>query len=308
MHKNKLVCLLGPTAGGKTKLAAWFCERVGGEIISADSRQVYRGMDIGTGKDISDYYVEGMLIPYHLIDIRNPGEKYNIFEFANDFKRVYKCISDVGKLPVLCGGSGLYIESVIGNYQLLAVPTNDELRKKLQGKTLQELGIILSTYKKLHNHTDTDTIKRAIRAIEIADYEKLHGKVMQSEPEFNNLIFGIAYDRETRRERITARLKERLGQGLLEEGRQLLQNGLSLEDMEYYGLEYKYMALHLSGRLSLDEMAEKLNTAIHQFAKRQMTWFRRMERNGVKIHWIDPNMNFDKKLTYMLTKYQDTFC
>jgi len=293
---------LGHTAAGKTALAAHLASRIGGEVISADSRQVYVGMDIGTGKDIGDYTVGGVAVPCHLIDICNPGDKYNVFEFTRDFEKTYDDIVSRAKFPVLCGGSGLYLEAVLNNFVMLRVPANDELRSKLEGKSLAELSDILSGYRKLHNHTDTDTIKRAVRAIEIADYEKHHGEMKQLPSQLKTLIFGVVYDRDTRRSRITARLTERLENGMIEEARRLLDQGLSHEDMEYYGLEYKYLSLHLSGKLSRDEMFSQLNTAIHQFAKRQMTWFRRMERNGTEIHWIDPDWSFDEKLNYMLQK------
>jgi len=293
---------LGHTAAGKTALAAHLASRIGGEVISADSRQVYVGMDIGTGKDIGDYTVGGVVVPCHLIDICNPGDKYNVFEFTRDFEKTYDDIVSRAKFPVLCGGSGLYLEAVLNNFVMLRVPANDELRSKLEGKSLTELSDILSGYRKLHNHTDTDTIKRAVRAIEIADFEKHHGEMKQVPSKLKTLIFGVAYDRDTRRSRITARLTERLENGMIEEARRLLDKGLSHEDMEYYGLEYKYLSLHLSGKLSRNEMFGQLNTAIHQFAKRQMTWFRRMERNGTKIHWIDPDGSFDEKLNYMLQK------
>jgi len=293
---------LGHTAAGKTALAAHLASRIGGEVISADSRQVYVGMDIGTGKDIGDYTVGGVVVPCHLIDICNPGDKYNVFEFTRDFEKTYDDIVSRAKFPVLCGGSGLYLEAVLNNFVMLRVPANDELRSKLEGKSLTELSDILSGYRKLHNHTDTDTIKRAVRAIEIADFEKHHGEMKQVPSKLKTLVFGVAYDRDTRRSRITARLTERLENGMIEEARRLLDKGLSHEDMEYYGLEYKYLSLHLSGKLSRNEMFGQLNTAIHQFAKRQMTWFRRMERNGTKIHWIDPDGSFDEKLNYMLQK------
>lgn len=299
---NNLICILGHTAAGKTALAAHLASRIGGEVISADSRQVYVGMDIGTGKDIGDYTVGGVVVPCHLIDICNPGDKYNVFEFTRDFEKTYDDIVSRAKFPVLCGGSGLYLEAVLNNFVMLRVPANDELRSKLEGKSLTELSDILSGYRKLHNHTDTDTIKRAVRAIEIADFEKHHGEMKQVPSKLKTLVFGVAYDRDTRRSRITARLTERLENGMIEEARRLLDKGLSHEDMEYYGLEYKYLSLHLSGKLSRNEMFGQLNTAIHQFAKRQMTWFRRMERNGTKIHWIDPDGSFDEKLNYMLQK------
>jgi len=299
---NTLICIIGHTAGGKTGLATQLCHAIGGEIISADSRQVYRGMDIGTGKDIEEYTVNGVEIPYHLIDIRIPGDKYNVFEFCNDAKKVLSEIRQRKRQAVLCGGTGLYIEALLKNYSMLNVPINEALRQRLQHKTLDELSIILAQYRKLHNHTDTDTVKRAIRAIEIADYQMHHGEPAGEAPTADALIFGIAYPRDERRRRITERLDYRLNNGMIEEAERLLRNGLSHEDMEYYGLEYKYLSLFLSKKINRNQLFEQLNTAIHQFAKRQMTWFRKMERSGFNIHWLDYTMSHSDTIDSMLAE------
>lgn len=291
-----LLTILGPTASGKTRLAAHLAYELDGEIISADSRQVYRGMDIGTGKDLSDYEIKGRHIPYHLIDIRDAGEKYTLFHYQQDFHRVFRDIADRKKIPILCGGTGLYIESVLKGYRLLDVPENQALRESLSGKTLEELTKILASYKKLHNTTDTDTKKRAIRAIEIADFQaKQQADELNFEP-IDSLIIGIDIDRELRRQYISSRLKKRLDEGLIDEVRQLLQSGVRVEDLLYYGLEYKFVTLYVIGSLSYNEMFTQLETAIHQFAKRQMTWFRGMERRGFAIHWIDATLPLDDKV------------
>ena len=291
-----LLTILGPTASGKTTLAAHLAYELDGEIISADSRQVYRGMDIGTGKDLSDYEINDCHIPYHLIDIRDAGEKYTLFHYQQDFHRVFRNIAGRKKIPILCGGSGLYIESVLKGYRLIDVPENPTLRESLSGKTLEELTEILASYKKLHNTTDTDTKKRAIRAIEIADYQaKQQAEQLTFDP-IDSLIIGIDIDRELRRQHISSRLKKRLEEGLIDEVKQLLQSGVRVDDLLYYGLEYKFVTLYVIGSLSYDEMFAQLETAIHQFAKRQMTWFRGMERRGFAIHWIDATLPLDDKV------------
>jgi tRNA dimethylallyltransferase len=291
-----LLTILGPTASGKTALAAHLAYEIDGEIISADSRQVYRGMDIGTGKDLSDYEIKGRHIPYHLIDIRDAGEKYTLFHYQQDFHRVFRDIADRKKIPILCGGTGLYMESVLKGYRLLDVPENPALRASLSRKTLEELTEILASYKKMHNSTDTDTKKRAIRAIEIADYQaKQQAEELTFDP-IDSLIIGIDIDRELRRQNISSRLKKRLDEGLIDEVRQLLQSGVTVEDLLYYGLEYKFVTLYVIDSLSYDEMFAQLETAIHQFAKRQMTWFRGMERRGFTIHWIDAALPLDEKV------------
>ena len=281
-----LVAIVGPTATGKTQLAVALANRLHGEIISADSRQVYRHMDIGTGKDLAEYRVDGVDIPYHLLDIVDPGYKYNVFEYQTDFFKVYQDICSRQVFPIMCGGSGLYIEAVLAGYQLISVPPNPELRKQLSAKSLEELTAILESYKVLHNQTDTETSVRAIRAIEIEEYYRSHDQVDSDLPDLKPLVIGVDITREDRRKRITKRLKERIESGMIEEAQNLLRMGLTEDDLIYYGLEYKYLALYLSGKLSKQEMFEQLNIAIHQFAKRQMTWFRRMERNGTEIHWM----------------------
>jgi tRNA dimethylallyltransferase len=296
LDNSPLLTILGPTASGKTALAAHLAYEIDGEIISADSRQVYRGMDIGTGKDLSDYEIKGRHIPYHLIDIRDAGEKYTLFHYQQDFHRVFRDIADRKKIPILCGGTGLYMESVLKGYRLLDVPENPALRASLSRKTLEELTEILASYKKMHNSTDTDTKKRAIRAIEIADYQaKQQAEELTFDP-IDSLIIGIDIDRELRRQNISSRLKKRLDEGLIDEVKQLLQSGVTVEDLLYYGLEYKFVTLYVIDSLSYDEMFAQLETAIHQFAKRQMTWFRGMERRGFTIHWIDAALPLDEKV------------
>ena len=294
--KFDLITILGPTASGKTPLAAALADKLDTEIISADSRQVYRRMDLGTGKDLADYTVNGKRIPFHLIDIVEPGTKYNVFEYQRDFLNAYKDITARGKLPILCGGTGMYLESILKGYRLLPVPENPELRKNLEGKSLEELTQILSTYKTLHNSTDVDTAKRAIRAIEIEEYYK-HQPIDEREfPTLNSLIIGVDIDRDLRREKITRRLIQRLEEGMIEEVKGLLAEGIAPEDLIYYGLEYKYLTLHAIGQLTFDEMFVQLETAIHQFAKRQMTWFRGMERRGFTIEWLDATLPTEEKV------------
>lgn len=294
--KYNLLTILGPTATGKTRIAAELAARIDGEIISADSRQIYRKMNLGTGKDYDDYLVGNGRVPYHLIDIHDPGYKYNVFEFQTDFIKVFTEITTRKHTPILCGGTGMYLEAILKSYKLIAVPVNEKLRESLQNKSLTELENILAGYKKLHNKTDTDTIKRAIRAIEIEEYYLAHGENKKELPEINSLIIGVKYDRNSRRKRITERLKARLEQGMVDEVQQLMNSGLSKEDLIYYGLEYKFITMYLTGNLSYTEMVEKLNTAIHQFAKRQMTWFRKMEREGTKINWLDGYMPIEEKI------------
>lgn len=282
-----LITILGPTASGKTSLAAALTARLKTEIISGDSRQVYRRMDLGTGKDLSDYVVDGYKVSYHLIDIVEPGYKYNVFEYQRDFLVAYEDIKARGLLPILCGGTGMYLESILKGYRLLPVPENKELRESLASKSLEELTDILSRYKKLHNSTDVDTVKRAIRAIEIEEYYLTQDVNARSFPEIHSLIIGVDIDRDLRRQKITNRLKKRLQEGMVDEVKVLLKEGINPDDLIYYGLEYKYLTLYAVGKLSYDEMFSQLEIAIHQFAKRQMTWFRGMERRGFQIHWID---------------------
>lgn len=287
MNSYDLITVLGPTASGKTSFACKLAYEIDSEIISGDSRQVYKSMDIGTGKDLDDYIVEGKEIPYYLIDIREAGDKYNIFEYQQDFYKAYREVKDKNKLPILCGGSGLYIESVLRSYPLVNVPENKDLRDRLQEKTLDELTEMLSAYKNLHNKTDVDTVQRAIRAIEIAEYTLQHPVEISETVNLNSLIIGVDIDRETRRKRISQRLKARLKEGMIEEVQSILDTGVQPNDLIYYGLEYKYLTLYLLGELSYNEMYDQLEIAIHQFAKRQMTWFRGMEKRGLKINWID---------------------
>lgn len=291
-----LVTILGPTASGKTPLAAALAYRLNAEIISGDSRQVYRRMDLGTGKDLADYVVDGKRIPNHLIDIVEPGYKYNVFEFQRDFLQAYDDIRQRGVLPILCGGTGMYIESVLKGYKLLPVPENPELRVSLADKSLDELTTILAGYKKLHNSTDVDTVKRAIRAIEIEEYYRQQPVSAREFPAVNSLVIGVDIDRDLRRTKITRRLKQRLDEGMVDEVRALLDAGIPAEDLIYYGLEYKYLTLYAVGQLTYDEMFHQLEIAIHQFAKRQMTWFRGMERRGFNIHWIDASLPMDQKV------------
>ncbi len=291
-----MLTILGPTASGKTTLAAHLARRLGAEIISADSRQIYRGMDIGTGKDLSDYVVDGVSIPYHLIDIADPGYKYNLFEYQRDFLSAYKDIKGRGVFPILCGGTGLYIESVLKAYKMMPVPQNEELRQSLEGKSLEELTAILSTYKTLHNTTDVDTAKRAIRAIEICEYYRSHPQDFVDFPDINCLVVGVDIARDLRREKISKRLRARLDEGMVDEVRRILDSGVSAEDMIYYGLEYKYLTNYVIGNLTYEQMVSELEIAIHQFAKRQMTWFRGMERRGFTIHWVDACLPMDEKV------------
>ena len=301
---QKMITILGPTASGKTPVAARLAAEIGGEIISADSRQVYRRMDIGTGKDLEDYGS----VPYHLIDICEPGTKYNLFEYQQDFYDVYQQIRSRGAVPILCGGTGLYIEAVLKGYHLSPVPQNQALRDSLEGKSLHELSQMLADLKaktgsNMHNTTDVDSCQRAIRAIEIETYNLEHPTPRRELPPVDSVIIGIDIDRELRREKITRRLKARLDHGMVEEVRALLDEGIPAEDLIYYGLEYKFLTEYLTGQLSYDEMFQRLEIAIHQFAKRQMTWFRGMERRGFKIHWISATLPMEEKIAQILSLY-----
>lgn len=291
-----LITILGPTASGKTSLAANLAYDLKAEIISADSRQVYRGMDLGTGKDLADYVVNGQQIPYHLIDVVDAGFKYNLFMYQQDFLKAFEDIRSRNVKPILCGGTGLYLESVLKGYRMIPVPENEALRTSLADKSLEELTAILSTYKTLHNQTDVDTAKRAIRAIEIAEYYRQHPVKEQEFPEINALLVGVDIERDLRREKISKRLKQRLDEGMLDEIRRLLDSGVPADDLIYYGLEYKFLTQHVIGQLTYEEMYQGLETAIHQFAKRQMTWFRGMERRGFKIHWLNANLPMRDKV------------
>ena len=291
-----IVTIIGATAGGKTSLATHLALERNGEIISADSRQVYRGMDIGTGKDIQDYTVNKKKIPYHLIDIVDAGYKYNVFEYQNDFLRVYLDIKSRQKLPILCGGTGMYIESVLRAYKLIRVPKNYELTKKLELKSDKELIEILKTNKEPHNKSDTSTRKRLVRAVEIALYLAKNPEIDINFPKIKSLNIQVVFDRNSRRRRITERLKQRLQNGMIEEVEILIKNGVSPQTLIYYGLEYKFITKYILGELSYNEMFNSLEIAIHQFSKRQMTWFRRMERNGIKIHKIDGHLTMSEKI------------
>ena len=297
---SDLITIIGPTASGKTSFAAELAYRIDGEIISGDSRQVYRQMDIGTGKDLKDYTINGKDINYHLIDIREPGDKYTLFDYQEDFYSAYQNIKARHKQPILCGGSGLYIESVLKGYELLDVPKNNILRKSLQNKSLNELIDILSKYKTLHNSTDTDTKQRAIRAIEIALFEQNRTPCQRNHHPIDALIIGVSIDRDTRREKISSRLKARIEEGMIEEVQSIISSGVASDDLIYYGLEYKLVTLHVIGKLSFQEMFVQLEIAIHQFAKRQMTWFRGMERRGLKINWIDALLPMEEKIDQAL--------
>ena len=297
-----MITILGPTACGKTALAVSLAAKMGGEIISADSRQVYRGMDVGTGKDLSEYQMDGKQILYHLIDIEEAGQKYNLFRFQEDFNAAYEDITSRGVQPILCGGTGLYMEAVLKGYALSPVPQDDNLRKKLSTRSLGELKELLIWLKArngsaMHNETDVDTVSRAVRAIEIEFHNLLHPVDTRRVPAVGSLIVGLDVDRDIRRERITARLKARLEEGMVEEVRGLLEkDGITKEDLMYYGLEYKYVTAYVVGEMSYEDMFNQLEIAIHQFAKRQMTWFRGMERRGFNIHWLDASIPMADKL------------
>ena len=306
-----MITILGPTASGKTSLAAALAAETGGEIISADSRQVYRRMDIGTGKDLADYVVGDRHIPYYIIDIAEPGTKYNLFQYQQDFARAYKDIKDRGALPILCGGTGLYIEAVLKDYRLAPVAENKELRARLEGKSLEELTEILTELKRkngtnMHNRSDVDTAQRAIRAIEIeegilrseerGEKSEERGEISEESRGIDSLIIGVGIDREARRQKISARLRQRLDEGMVEEIRGIIDSGVPAEDLIYYGLEYKFVTEYVIGKLSYDEMFRRLEIAIHQFAKRQMTWFRGMERRGFTIHWVDAMLPTEEKI------------
>ena len=306
MQNHKMITILGPTASGKTSVAAALALRTGGEIISADSRQVYRRMDIGTGKDLADYTIGDVHIPYHLIDIAEPGTKYNLFQYQQDFHTAYNDIRSRGKLPILCGGTGLYIEAVLGGYSLSPVPQNQKLRESLEGKSLDQLTQMLVQLKQkngsnMHNRTDVDTAQRAIRAIEIETYNIEHPTPERQMAPVDSLVIGINIDRELRREKITRRLKARLEEGMCDEIRSLIDGGVNPDDLIYYGLEYKFVTEYVVGKTSYEEMFRQLEIAIHQFAKRQMTWFRGMERRGYTIHWIDAAQSMDEKVEAIMS-------
>ncbi|MCD4769874.1 MAG: tRNA (adenosine(37)-N6)-dimethylallyltransferase MiaA [Bacteroidales bacterium] len=295
-----IIIVTGATASGKTGFAARLAHVTGGEIISADSRQVYRGMDIGTGKDYDDYRVGDIIVPAHLIDIVDAGYKYNVYEYQHDFIEVYNKMKIRGCMPVVCGGSGMYIDSIVRGYKLINVPLNKALREELEQYDIAQLETRLKSYKNLHNRSDTDTRKRTVRAIEIEEYYLQNSELSGEFPSINPLITAIRYDRESRRRRISERLNVRMKAGMVDEVQQLLDSGISSEDLFYYGLEYKYITLYLTGKMSYDNMFTSLETEIHRFAKRQMTWFRGMERRGTKIHWLDGYLHDDEKLRMVL--------
>lgn len=304
VHMNKLITILGPTASGKTHVAVALADRINGEIISADSRQVYKHMDIGTGKDLSEYHIGNRCIPHHLIDIASPGEKYNLFRYMHDFNQAYHTIVSRVSTPILCGGTGLYLESVIRGYRLSPVPQNPRLRQKLSSKNMDELTELLAYLKKrnhsiLHNTTDVDTAQRAIRAIEIELHNFFHPEMDNDVKPMPALVFGISVDREVRRRRITNRLMSRIQEGLIEEVKALLDMGIHPDDLIYYGLEYKFVTEHIIGKYDLNQMIQLLEIAIHQFSKRQMTWFRGMEKRGTMIHWVPEEWPMAEKLRFM---------
>ena len=295
-NNYNLVVVLGPTASGKTALAAPLANQINGEIISADSRQVYRRMTLGTGKDYGDYIVGGKQVPYHLIDIAEPGYKYNVYEYQRDFFKAFEDICGRDKFPVMCGGTGMYIEAVLSGFKMIQVPSNPKLREKLDNKSLGELADMLKAMKKLHNTTEVDTKKRAIRAIEIETYYQNNPQINLELPRLKPLIIGVDIDRELRRNKITKRLKDRLQEGMIDEVKGIINSGVKPADLLYYGLEYKYVTQYVLGQLSYKQMFEQLNIAIHQFAKRQMTWFRKMERSGFNIHWLNAESHLENKL------------
>jgi tRNA dimethylallyltransferase len=299
-----LLVVTGPTASGKTSLAATIAYMVGGEIVSADSRQVYRGMNLGTGKDYADYTINGITIPCHLIDIVDPGYKYNVFEFQRDFNKVYSDLKKRKVFPVVCGGSGMYADSIITGYKMYEVPPDTGLRIELEKKSIEELREILLTFKDLHNNTDTESKKRLIRAIEIEHSSRNKAKPLNGFPKVKSLLVGIMFDRETRRKRISERLRQRLNSGMVDEVKLLIDHGIDAETLIYYGLEYKYITFYLTGKISYEEMVKDLEIAIHQFAKRQMTWFRGMEKKGIKINWIDGELPMEEKVKIVLDKLE----
>ena len=299
--KYDMVTILGPTASGKTEVAANLAYLLGGEVISADSRQIYRNMDLGTGKDLEEYRINGTNIPYHLIDIAEAGYQYNVFEYQRDFLKVYQELKIKGIFPVMCGGSGMYLEAILKGYRLIQVPINEKRRAELQMLSLGSLKEILGSYKSIHNTSDIENSKRAIRAIEIEEFCLDHPETDLSFPKINSLIVGIRIERELRRRKITARLHQRLTNGMIDEVQKLLDSGIKPDDLTYYGLEYKYITNYLLGHLTYEQLVTDLNTAIHQFAKRQMTWFRKMEREGFKIRWLDGEIPTDEKTAKILS-------
>jgi len=303
MNNANLIVVLGPTATGKTYLATQVAHRVSGEVISADSRQVYRGMDVGTGKDLTDFEVNGVSIPYHLIDIVEAGEEYNVFQYQQDFLNVYKDVIQRNKQPILCGGTGMYLEAVLKGYRMLKIPKNELLREELRNEDTTVLVNLLKRYRKLHNTTDSIERDRLIRAVEIAKFEQENEELIQDFPKIDYQLYGIYFDREALKKRITQRLKDRFKhQDMIAEVERLLDNGVAADQLKFYGLEYKLITQFLLGEITRKELFEQLNIAIHQFSKRQMTWFRKMERNGFEINWLDGNLPIDEKINSILNE------
>lgn len=300
MNKSDLIVILGATATGKTNLATQLAYELNGEIISADSRQVYKGMDVGTGKDLTEFSINDTKIPYHLIDVVNAGEEYNVFNYQKDFLTAFNEIKTKNKQPILCGGTGMYIEAVLKGYRLIEIPKNEQLRNELSKKTTEELVAILATLKSLHNSTDSIETERIVRAIEIATFEKKNQHLINDYPKIKAKLFGIHYERNTIKQRITSRLKHRLKHdGMIEEVESLIANGVNPEKLKFYGLEYKLITQFLLGEIDRKTMFSQLNIAIHQFSKRQATWFRKMERNGFEINWIDGNLPLNEKIVFI---------
>ncbi len=293
---NKLITILGPTATGKTALAAEVAYRLGGEVISADSRQVFRGMDVGTGKDLADYTVNGTTVPYHIIDICDPAEEYNAYRFMGDFLEAYNSIVSRGRVPIMCGGTGMYLDAVIRGYHLADAPIDEEYRSSIAACSDEELTERLASYISLHNHTDTETRERLVRALEIQEFAQRHPEAYIHMPEMEHHVFGISFPREVIIARIENRLRRRLDEGMTDEVQRLLDSGVSAERLMKFGLEYRHVTRYLLGQCTQEEMFRDLFTDIRRFAKRQMTWFRRMERNGVDIHWIDGTLPMEEKV------------
>jgi len=300
--EDKLISIIGTTATGKTNLAVNLASMIGGEIISADSRQVYRGMDIGSGKDLSEFNINGQEIPYHLIDILDAGEEYNVFEYQNDFFEAYTKVIKNQNIPILCGGTGMYIEAVLKGYRLAKVPTDEALRINLAKKTDEELREMLFKVRTPHNKTDLNDRNRLLRALEIDNYYLEHPELLKEVPKMQSINFGIRYDRQEIRNRITERLDQRLQEGLIEEIENLLASGITSEQLKYYGLEYKFLTQYVKEEIDYNAMFTQLNTAIHQFAKRQETWWRKMEKSGTRILWIDGNIPLQDKLGFIISK------